>query len=168
MMRRADKATAYLLWAVSLFGVCGLQRFYTGQVVWGILYLVTFGFFGIGQLIDLILIPGLVNQRNAELRRLYWVKHGTDFLEPPITGQYVWTGSAGGTALSQGTVVSPLQQLLKTAHEHGRSLSEAQIALHTGLTPEEIKQVLQEALRLGYADVANDPKTGAVRYVFDI
>jgi hypothetical protein len=65
-------------------------------------------------------------------------------------------------------VVSPLQQLLKTAHEHGRSLSEAQIALHTGLTPEEIKQVLQEALRLGYADVANDPKTGAVRYVFDI
>jgi hypothetical protein len=65
-------------------------------------------------------------------------------------------------------VESPLQQLLKVAHAQGGTLSEAQIALHTGLSPAEIKPVLQEAMRLGYADVVNDPDTGAIRYVFDV
>lgn len=167
MMRRADKPTAYLLWAISMFGVCGLQRFYVGQVVWGLVYLLTFGLFGIGQLVDVFLIPQLVHQRNEELRRLYWAKHGHEFLELlQESGNSL--RNAQGPLLSQEPAVSPIQKLLKVAHERGSSLSEAQIVLHTGLPPEQVKQVIQEALRLGYADVANDPKTGAVRYIFDI
>jgi hypothetical protein len=152
---------------MGLFGVCGLQRFYMGQVVWGLVYLLTFGFFGIGQLVDLFLIPGLVAQRNAELRRLYWAKHGHEFSQL-LENKGDRLGYFPGHGLSQAPPASPLQSLLKVAHEQGNSLSEAQIVLHTGLPPEKVKQVLQEALRLGYADVANDPKTGAVRYVFDL
>jgi TM2 domain-containing membrane protein YozV len=166
MMRRTDKPTAYLLWAIGLLGFCGLQRFYLGQVLWGLVYLLTFGFFGIGQLLDLFLLPGLVEQRNAELKRLYWAKHGYDMGAPSDLA----TINREMSPLSEpsGETSTPLQQLLQAAHEQGGTLSEAQIVLHTGLSPDAAKSVLQEALHRGYADVANDPKTGAVRYIFDV
>ena len=38
------------------FGYLGIHRFYEGKVVTGIIYFFTFGLFGIGWIIDLILI----------------------------------------------------------------------------------------------------------------
>ena len=61
---RKDSGTAYLLWALGLCGVCGIQRFYLGQPVPGVLYLLTFGVCGVGQFIDLFLIPGEVSTAN--------------------------------------------------------------------------------------------------------
>jgi TM2 domain-containing membrane protein YozV len=55
---------AYLLWLGCFFGFCGLHRFYLGKPLTGLLWLFTLGLLGIGQLIDLILIPGLVDQAN--------------------------------------------------------------------------------------------------------
>ncbi|QVL51750.1 MAG: TM2 domain-containing protein [Cyanobium sp. M30B3] len=63
-MARRETGTAYLLWCASLLGVCGLQRFYLGQTLVGTLYLLSFGFCGVAQLIDLFLIPGLVERSN--------------------------------------------------------------------------------------------------------
>ena len=59
-------AVAYLLWILGLFGICGVHRFYSGKVFTGLLWLFTFGLLGFGQLIDLLLIPGMVE--NANLR----------------------------------------------------------------------------------------------------
>jgi len=51
------RATALLLAIVGpIFGLCGLHRFYAGKIGTGILWLFTWGLFGIGQLIDIILI----------------------------------------------------------------------------------------------------------------
>lgn len=40
----------------SMFGICGIHRFYTGHIVIGILQFLTVGGCGIWQLIDLIMI----------------------------------------------------------------------------------------------------------------
>jgi TM2 domain-containing membrane protein YozV len=61
--------TAYLLWCAGLVGFCGIHRFYLGKPVTGVIWLLTVGLLGIGQIIDLLLIPGMVETANlrAEL-----------------------------------------------------------------------------------------------------
>ncbi len=49
-----DKWVAFLL--CFLFGVFGVHKFYEGRIGMGILYIFTFGLFGIGWMVDLILI----------------------------------------------------------------------------------------------------------------
>jgi len=56
-IEEVSPTNAWLLLIVCLFiGVFGIHRFMTGQVLWGIIYLFTFGFFGIGWLMDCALI----------------------------------------------------------------------------------------------------------------
>jgi len=58
-----SKLVAYLLWF--FLGVFGIHRFYLGKVGSGILYLFTFGIFGIGWFIDLFTLGGQVDTKNA-------------------------------------------------------------------------------------------------------
>jgi TM2 domain-containing membrane protein YozV len=60
---------AYLLWLLCLIGVCGVHRFYAGKWITGIIWLVTGGLLFIGQLIDLFLIPGMIERANHEQAR---------------------------------------------------------------------------------------------------
>jgi TM2 domain-containing membrane protein YozV len=58
---------AYLLWLLCLIGFCGIHRFYLGKPLTGLLWLFTGGLLFIGQFIDLLLIPGMVQQANRKL-----------------------------------------------------------------------------------------------------
>lgn len=150
MPPRIDSGVAYLLWCTCLLGFCGGQRFYAGKIGSGLIYLFTFGLFGFGQVIDLVLIPGMVSDRNRVL-----------------SGRYL--GNPNQQAVTANVPTSPpMQRLLKAAKAHGGTLSLAQAALHTELEPAALKALLQEAQRLDYAEVTNDLKTGAVRYRFDV
>lgn len=63
-----SKGVAYLLLVVGpAFGLFGLHRFYMGQIGKGVLYLLTFGFIGIGQLIDLFTFAQVVENHNLRL-----------------------------------------------------------------------------------------------------
>lgn len=64
---KKEVAIGYLLWCLSFVGVCGVQRMYLGQVGYGIALLFTLGFCGIGQLLDLLLLPEAVNAANRSL-----------------------------------------------------------------------------------------------------
>ena len=55
---------AYLLWLPMFFGVSGLHRFYTGRWISGVVWLLTGGLCGIGQLVDLFFIPRMVEDHN--------------------------------------------------------------------------------------------------------
>ncbi len=57
-------AVGYILWL--FFGVLGAHRFYCGRIGTGILWALTGGLFGIGWLIDVFLIPGMVEDANRE------------------------------------------------------------------------------------------------------
>lgn len=52
--RPKNKWTAFLL--CLFLGFLGIHKFYEGKILFGILYIVTLGFCGVGVLIDLILI----------------------------------------------------------------------------------------------------------------
>ena len=154
MPPQIDSGVAYLLWCMCFLGFCGGQRFYTGKVGSGLVYLFTFGLFGFGQLIDLALIPGMVNDRNHVLR-----------------GRYLGNPNQQAVTAVIGAVPEaskPMQKLLKAAKANGGTLSVAQAALHTELEPAELKALLREAQQLDYAEIVNDPKTGAIRYRFDV
>ena len=65
-----SKGVAYLLLiGGSFFCLCGLHRFYIGKVGTGILWLLTLGLLGIGQLIDLFTLGHQVDVCNALNRR---------------------------------------------------------------------------------------------------
>lgn len=152
-MQAISTPVAYILWCLGLFGVCGIHRLYAGQVALGLIYLFTFGIFGFGQLIDLILIPGMVDERNRQLRRLrgdYGLGQIPTLQEPPVK------------------TVSPMQTLLRAAKDNGGSLSLAQAALFTEMEISQVEPLLKEAVKVGYAHIGNDPETGAVRYYFDL
>ena len=55
---------SYCLWCLSFVGICGVQRIYLGHNALGILMLFTFGFCGVGQIVDLFLLPDALNQAN--------------------------------------------------------------------------------------------------------
>ena len=60
-----DVGVAYLLWFLCFLGFAGIHRFYAGKIITGLIWLFTWGLFGIGQLIDLFLIPGHIDRANG-------------------------------------------------------------------------------------------------------
>ncbi len=59
---------SYLLWLLCFVGLCGVHRFYNGKWITGLIWLLTGGLLLVGQIIDLILIPGMVERNNTDSR----------------------------------------------------------------------------------------------------
>ena len=59
--------TAYFLWVFSFFGLLGFHRFYIGKYGTGVLWLFTFGCFGIGAFIDLLTLSNQVKKHNLNV-----------------------------------------------------------------------------------------------------
>ena len=66
----------YLLWILGGFGVLGLQRFYLGRWVSGLIWLFTGGVFMVGAIIDLFVIPEMVRVENLSRKLLQQAQGG--------------------------------------------------------------------------------------------
>ncbi|WP_437832655.1 TM2 domain-containing protein (plasmid) [Niallia taxi] len=63
-MNVKSTGTAYLCLLFCLIGIAGINRFYLGKIGTGIIYLLTFGLFGIGIIYDIFTIPNQVKMTN--------------------------------------------------------------------------------------------------------
>lgn len=169
-MQQVNSGMAYLLWCLCLFGICGAQRLYTGNFASGIIYLFTLGLLGFGQLADLLFIPGMVERKNAQLPGGKTSPEINNSVTVNI-GDIPQLKGLSDLQSSQSLLVEnkkPMHKLLQAAKENGGQLSIAQAAFSTELEPEEVQKLLAEATKFGYAEINNDPKTGAIRYHFDV
>ena len=65
--RRVKSDTILICTIIGFIGIGGIQRFITGQIGMGILYLLTFGLCYIGTIVDLINYKKLTLERNQEI-----------------------------------------------------------------------------------------------------
>jgi TM2 domain-containing membrane protein YozV len=61
-----SRSIAYLLWGLGFVGICGLHRMYLGQYGLGTAMLFTFGLCGVGQLVDVAVIPQATKEVNIK------------------------------------------------------------------------------------------------------
>ncbi|MBD2095518.1 NINE protein [Trichocoleus sp. FACHB-591] len=148
--------TSYLLWLGCLFGISGLHRLYNGKIATGLFWMMTWGLFGVGQFIDLFLVPDMVEEHNLKYRaRLGMSPTGVPLSQPAVAA----------------TVLKPSREqlmirLLEAAAARGGKLSVTQGVMATGLGFAEVETVLQEMVRTGYVGIDNDPVTGVITYDF--
>ena len=136
-------ALSYGLWCLSLIGICGIHRVYNRKPFTGVLWLVTFGLCGLGQLVDLLLIPGLVEASNRQLTPP----------APPMAG------------LSATPIDRQLLRLARASGERGFTINDALLELN--LPPDVdstgVHKEIEKLLGAHLLDVGNDER-GRVVY----
>lgn len=149
--------TSYLLWAIGLCGLGGLHRFYNGKVFTGLLWFCTGSLFGVGQVVDIFLIPGMAEEQQAKIRRRLGFSSAGVPLEPQ-------------NAIAQTLPNSRdrlMVKLVKAAQLRGGKLSVTQAVMDTDVSFSEVEEALTQMVSAGYVSVENDPVTGVVIYRFD-
>jgi hypothetical protein len=146
-----------MMWFAWIFGFGGIHRFYLGKPVTGVIYLLTWGLVGVGQIMDLMNMDLLVGQANDRARRLYGGRSA---------------GALGGEkvpvkALPPKDPEEAMRMtLLHAAKKHGGKLTVTQGVMASGKSFKEVEKALDDMAKSGYVDIDNDAGTGAVVYVF--
>ena len=141
---RRSVGLTYLLWAMGLFGLNGIHRFYCRKPVSGGIWLMSLGLVGIGQMVDLFLIPGMVEEANRPLLQ---------------------RGLGTENEAAMPSLERQLLRLARTSGHAGFSLNDALIELDlpsgagSAVVRSEIERLLTEHL----LDVGNDDR-GRVVY----
>lgn len=65
-IRRRDPQHVLLATLLGFFAVAGIQRLWLGDILWGVLFLFTGGFCGVGTVIDLVRHRTLADRYNAQ------------------------------------------------------------------------------------------------------
>ena len=146
MLRQEQRSLGltYLFWAMGLFGLNGVHRFYCRKPVSGGIWLMSLGIVGIGQMVDLFLIPSMVEEANRSL------------LQQP-------TGAFGG--LGPPSLERQLLRLARSSGRDGFSLNDALIELElpTGAGSAVVRGEIERLLAEHLIDVGNDER-GRVVY----
>ena len=142
-----EKGTAYILWAACFLGVAGLQRLYAGKIGTGLLYLFTWGLFGVGQFIDLFLIPHMVDDANNRL-----ALEGVDARQLGRGGVRL---ALPGRKIPRTTEEFQVA-LVQAAMQRGGKLSASEAVSETGRGFKEVKRQLDEMVVNGFIEMDSD------------
>lgn len=161
---------SYLLWLCWFFGFAGLHRIYNKKIGTGLLWFFTWGLFGIGQIIDLLLIPSMVEEHNLKVRQ----RLGLSSQNVPLQNLNPQATQTFSPHLHQPELVANkslskqemMITLARVAQKKGGKLSITQAVVETGISFEEVEQTLNEMTKKGYVMVDNDPNTGSLIYDF--
>lgn len=157
---RVSTSTAFLLWFACVFGLCGVHRFYMGKWFTGFLYLISFGFFGVGQIIDLVRLRGMVQDENDKRRLVSARQRGY------LTGGRRQIGDGIGLPAEEPTIESIRMKLLSAAATRGGKLSVTEGVMATGKSFAEVEAELDAMAKSGYVGIDVDEETGRVTYAF--
>lgn len=140
---------SYLLWACCLLGVFGLHRFYNRRPVSGLLWLVSFGLCGIGQVVDLLLMPRLVRQANEQA-----------LLEQALAGLSLDAGEAMAFSLERQLLL-----LARRSGPAGFTINDALVDLQlpASIDSARVREEIERLLLADLLDVGNDER-GRVIY----
>lgn len=148
---------SYLLCGAGFFGMGGLHRLYNGKIGTGLLWLCTGGLFYIGQVVDLVIIPNMVDEYEQKLL----LKAGV---------------SPAGVPMNERIFISQVHQpngkplivkLIEAAEAKGGSLTVTQGVKATGASIVEVETMLKEMLQSNHIRIGNNPISGVVTYYFD-
>jgi TM2 domain len=156
MKEPKDKSVSYLLWLACLLGVSGLQRIYLGRYVSGAFYIITWGWFGVGQLLDLALIPGMVDDENLK----YMALRGGVGYGPALQGQNpVVLVNKNHSARPDSMEVA----ILRICRDRGEAtLSDC--VIDTGADIKEVKAVIKNLIHEDLLQIHNRDSDGSVVY----
>lgn len=142
-----EKGNAYILWAGCFLGVAGLQRLYAGKIGTGLLYLFTWGLFGFGQLVDLFLIPKMVDEANMRL--------ALEGVDPAMLGRGGAFALLGGKRIPRTTEEFQVA-LVQAAEKHGGRLTTSEGVSETGRGFKDVKRHLDEMAVNGFIEMDSD------------
>jgi TM2 domain len=156
MKEPKDKSVSYLLWLACLLGVSGLQRIYLGRYVSGAFYIITWGWFGVGQLLDLALIPGMVDDENLK----YMALRGGVGYSPALQGQNpIVLVNKNYSARPDSMEVA----ILRICRDRGEAtLSDC--VIDTGADIKEVKAVIKNLIHEDLLQIHNRDSDGSVVY----
>jgi len=156
-------STAYILRLACILGVCGIHRVYLGRNLSGVIWLLTFGFCGIGQLIDLFLILGMVDDRNLINRALSEDIKNDAIRQATLVIAGVHAAQSD-RCLTASTKVENAEQIIIEVLSHGQSLTFGRICAASGLQSNIVKKQLDNLVSLDIIRISNRHEDGVILY----
>ena len=139
-------------------GFGGIHRLYNGKIASGLLWLFTWGFFGVGQVVDLFLIPDMAEEQRMRML----VRAGVNPMMVPETVRV----PVAAQTIAKPTAEDLTRQILKVAKENNGRVTVVQAVMATSLSFETVEEILVGLYRKGYAEIENHHDTGVITYHF--
>ncbi len=155
---------AYILWCTCFVGLAGVHRLYSGKYLSGLVWLFTLGFLGIGQLIDLVLIPGMIEEKNLTDKWLDSRHTNRVGITPEVV---IETANEIRPTFREPTTkveISDIQTIFQLAKDNHGKVSLVDCVIATGKPASELRKALEYLCLEGFLIVDNHPEQGSLIY----
>jgi hypothetical protein len=152
---RYNTGIAYLLWVVTFFGFGGIHRFYLGKKGTGVLWLLTWGLFGIGTIYDGVTLTKQVREANVRAE-----------VDARVRGELGYTESYGQAAYAPPPKSEDREKtVLRVARANEGFVTPGEAALEGDMTVDEARKLLEKLAAKGNAEM-RVRTSGVVVYFF--